>query len=79
MFKSLRTRLHRGEKTISISQRITSGWAVLAKGWVVERPFAQLNHYRRLSKDYEIKASSTEFLIIIAHSMTLLPKCEDGL
>ena len=62
------------KKTISISERITPGWAVLAKRWVVERTFAWLNHYRRLSKDYEIKASSAETLIIIAHSMTLLKR-----
>ena len=64
------------KKTISISERITPGWAVLAKRWVVERPFAWLNHYRRLSKDYEIKTSSAEAIICIAHSMTLLnPLC----
>ena len=60
------------KKTISISERITPGWAVLAKRWVVERTFAWLNHYRRLSKDYEIKTNSAETLIMIAHSMTLL-------
>lgn len=60
------------KKTISISERITPGWAVLAKRWVVERTFAWLNQYRRLSKDYEIKTSSAETLIMIAHSMTLL-------
>lgn len=36
------------KKTIEISQRITSGWAVLAKRWVVERTFAWFNVFRRL-------------------------------
>lgn len=45
------------KKTISISERITPGWAVLAKRWVVERILAWLNQYRRLSEDYEFKAS----------------------
>ena len=62
------------KKTILISQRITPGWAVLAKRWVVERTFAWLNHFRRLSKDYEINTNSAETLIIIAHSMTLLKR-----
>lgn len=45
------------KKTIEISERITPGWAVLAKRWVVERTFAWLNHCRRLSKDYEISTN----------------------
>ena len=59
-------------KTIEISERITPGWAVLAKRWVVERTFAWLNHFRRLSKDYEITTQSSEYNVMIAHSMTLL-------
>jgi transposase len=63
-------------KTIEISARITPGWAVLAKRWVVERTFAWLNHYRRLSKDYEIAVSSAENMIFIAHSITLLKRLD---
>lgn len=59
-------------KTIEISKRITSEWAVLAKRWVVERTFAWLNGFRRLSKDYEITLSAAESYIMIAHSMILL-------
>lgn len=59
-------------KTIEISERITPVWAVLAKRWVVERTFAWLNHFRRLSKDYEITIQSSEYNVMIAHSMTLL-------
>ena len=62
------------KKTIEISERITPGWAVLAKRWVVERTFAWLNHFRRLSKDYEIAVQSAETIIMIAHSMTLLKR-----
>ena len=61
------------EKTVEISQRITPGWAVLAKRWVVERTFAWLNHFRRLAKDYEISTKSAEAVIMIAHSQ-ILPK-----
>lgn len=61
-------------KSIEISARITPGWAVLAKRWVVERTFAWLNHFRRLSKDYEIAVKSAENLIMIAHSMILIKR-----
>lgn len=59
-------------RTVEISQRIVPGWAVLAKRWVVERTFAWLNHFRRLSKDYEISIATAQNFIMIAHSRTLL-------
>lgn len=62
------------QKSIEISERIQPGWAVIAKRWVVERTFAWLNHFRRLSKDYEISIKSAETIIVIAHSMTLLKR-----
>ena len=40
------------KQTVEISARITPGWAILVKRWVVERTFAWLNHFRRLAKDY---------------------------
>jgi putative transposase len=60
------------KKTIEISERISNGWAVLAKRWIVERTFAWLNHFRRLSKDYEIRVNSAENTVMIAHSILLL-------
>lgn len=62
------------KKTIEISARITPGWAVLAKRWVVERTFAWLNHFRRLSKDYEISTNTAENFVMIAHSMILIKR-----
>ncbi len=62
------------KKTVEISTRITPGWAVLAKRWVVERTFAWLNHFRRLSKDYEISTKTAETFVMIAHSMILLKR-----
>ena len=64
------------KKTIEISARITPGWAVLAKRWIVERTFAWLNHFRRLSKDYEIAVSAAENTVMIAHSMLLLRRLD---
>ena len=64
------------KKTIEISARITPGWTVLAKRWIVERTFAWLNHFRRLSKDYEIAVSAAENTVMIAHSMLLLRRLD---
>jgi putative transposase len=62
------------KKTIEISERITPGWAILAKRWVVERTFAWLNHFRRLSKDYEISTNTAENFVMIAHSIILIKR-----
>ena len=62
------------KKTVEISARITPGWAILPKRWVVERTFAWLNHFRRLAKDFEIALCSAENNVMIAHSMILLKR-----
>lgn len=60
------------KKVVEISARITPGWAILAKRWVVERTLAWLGHFRRLSKDYEIAIKSAENNVMIAHCILLL-------
>jgi putative transposase len=47
---------------------------VLPKRWIVERSFAWMGWSRRLSKDYEIKPSSSEAMIWISFSHTLLKR-----
>ena len=42
------------------------GFQVLPKRWIVERTFAWLGRYRRLSKDYEALPASGEAWITIA-------------
>jgi len=44
----------------------TKGFVLLKKRWVVERTFGWWNWYRRLSKDYEHNAASSEAMIYIA-------------
>ena len=48
------------------------GFEVLSRRWVVERTFAWLGRYRRLSKDYERTIRSSEGMIYLAsiHTMT---------
>lgn len=58
-----------------ISEKIVpQGFAVIPKRWVVERTFAWLNNYRRLSKDFEIKTVIAEAFIKISHFHTLLKR-----
>lgn len=51
------------------------GYIHLPKRWIVERTFAWLGRYRRLSKDYEQNPLSSETWIYLAmiHRMARLP------
>lgn len=49
-----------------------SGFVVLPRRWVVERTFAWLYKYRRLSKDYEFFHHSSEAFIYMASAHLLL-------
>jgi transposase len=48
------------------------GIEVLPRRWVVERTFAWLSKYRRLSKDYEFLPESSEAMIYLAMSRLML-------
>jgi len=47
------------------------GFHLLPKRWVVERTFAWLGNFRRLSKDYEVKTAHEEAIIYLASAALL--------
>ena len=51
-----------------------SGFQVLPRRWVVERTFAWLGRYRRLSKDYEALPETEEAWIHLAMSSLMLAR-----
>jgi putative transposase len=48
------------------------GFQILPKRWIIERTFAWLGHYRRLSKDYEELIEHSEAMIQIAMIQLML-------
>lgn len=50
------------------------GFVLLPRPWVVERTFAWLANYRRLSKDYELEVASSEAMIYLASIHTMLKR-----
>jgi putative transposase len=51
---------------------IVSPFAVIPRRWVVERTFAWLGRFRRLSKDYEYLTATSEAVIYLAMTRLLL-------
>jgi len=52
--------------------KMAQGFHVLPRRWVVERTFAWLGRYRRLSKDYERKLTSSEGHVYLASIRLIL-------
>jgi putative transposase len=53
---------------------LPSGFQALPRRWVVERTFAWLGRYRRLSRDYEALPETEEAWIHLAMSCLMLAR-----
>lgn len=58
--------------------KASKGFVVLARRWVVERTFAWLNRYRRLSKDYETYSCNSETMIHLAMIHLMVRRIRPG-
>ena len=66
-------------RTLEIVKRSdTHKFVVLPKRWIVERTFAWLGKYRRLSKDYESDPRSSETMIRLAMINLMLHRLQPG-
>jgi putative transposase len=57
---------------LQVVERTGPGFRVLPRRWVVERTFAWLGRWRRLSKDYEGTTSSSEAFVKLAMSQLMV-------
>jgi putative transposase len=69
---------HLGRWTLEIVKRTEAGFAVLPKRWIVERTFAWLGKYRRLSKDYETLTESSESMVRITMINLMVHRLKPG-
>lgn len=53
---------------------LSGGFKVLTRRWVVERTFAWMGRYRRLSKDYEFLCSTQETMMKLTMCRTMLKR-----
>ncbi len=66
-------------RTLEVVKRSDAGkFVVLPKRWIVERTFAWLGKYRRLSKDYETNPPSSEAMIRMAMINLMLHRLQPG-
>ena len=66
------------KRVLEIVKKTGEGFVVLPKRWIVERTFAWLGKYRRLSKDYETLTASSESMIRIAMVNLMLHRLHKG-
>lgn len=51
---------------------VERGFTILPRRWVVERTFAWIGRYRRMSKDYEYKTGTSKIMIYLSMTKTML-------
>lgn len=57
---------------LEISKRPQQRFEIVPRRWVVERTIAWINKYRRLSKDYEYRTTTSESMIYMAGIRNML-------
>lgn len=57
---------------------LEAGFEVIKRRWVVERTFAWISRNRRMSKDYEFLAETTEALVYVTMSRLMLKRLAKG-
>ena len=65
-------------KRPEINAQKKQGFILLPRRWVVERTFAWLDNYRRLSKDYEYLPQSSETMVYLAMTNLMLHRLKPG-
>ncbi len=65
-------------KRPEINAQKKQGFILLPRRWVVERTFAWLHNYRRLSKDYEYLPQSSETMVYLAMTNLMLHRLKPG-
>lgn len=63
---------------LEIVKRPRKKFQIVKWRWIVERTFGWLNHYRRLSKDYEYYNSSSEAWITLASINIMVHRIKSG-
>jgi putative transposase len=58
----------------SIGVEVVEGFKVLPRRWVVERTFAWMGRYRRMSKDYEFLPQTQETMMLLTMTRTMLKR-----
>ena len=53
---------------------VERGFTILPRRWVVERTFAWIGRYRRMSKDYEYKTKTSKAMIYLSMTRTMLSR-----
>ena len=76
-FEQAAKRLGREVEVVKRSDDV-KGFTVLPKRWIVERTFAWLGRYRRLSKDYETKPESSVAMIQLAMINLMVHRIQPG-
>ena len=67
-----------GRSVEIVKRSVPNQFVVLHKRWIVERTFAWLGKYRRLSKDYETLTECSEAMIRIAMINLMLHRLSPG-